>query len=826
MKKKKNTPPQAESSGKKAKKTRPDNSKPATTGSGLSRYLITALAISLIAIGAGSFALGWLQFERHQAQAEERVSASLASQNAALLTAVIQQAEDAARNIAAYPETSAALLEPTGLVARTLQAAHADLTIHFIARGQGALPESLSFTARELINKAQSESDKTHSALTPGNNNAPAQLFAASQSRAQGTVLIQQDLKNFQALLARLTPDQAHLEISQSSGRPLFALGQPNDGIVASRNVTAGWVAKASLPRGSMDSSLFSLFAIICSGIAALVALAIVFSFSAAGRGLKKDAALLTHLSEDLAGHAQATPRGKFSFPVLEQVTSGLFKLAAKKGGVGAPATRTAADAADGLGFAVTEEDQATLIGDDEQIKRLLPESVFREYDIRGIVGETITEESFEWIGRAIGTEALEAGQTSIIVGRDGRNHSPQMAAALIRGITASGRDVIDIGPVPTPLTYYGGKVLDTQSSVSVTGSHNPSSHNGLKIVINGTSLSGERIRALRERILRGNLSSGSGKVFQQDISDRYIKEIVDDIVLARPMKVVLDCGNGIAGPTVTRLFKQLGCDVLPLFADVDGNFPNHHPDTSKPENYRQLIQAVQDSKADLGIAFDGDGDRLGVVTPKGEIIWADRLMMLYARDLLSRSPGADIIFDIKCSRELARTISQLGGRPLMWKTGHSLIKAKLKETGAPLAGEMSGHIFFADRWHGFDDGAYSAARLLEILSLETGDADDVFSHLKTGLVTPEINIPSTDHGKFGVIEKLQALAADFGGTPSTIDGLRVDFEDGWGLVRASNTTAVLVARFEGRDQAALERITQLFKQQLQAVDPSLKLPF
>ncbi|MEE4249116.1 MAG: phosphomannomutase/phosphoglucomutase [Alcanivoracaceae bacterium] len=455
-----------------------------------------------------------------------------------------------------------------------------------------------------------------------------------------------------------------------------------------------------------------------------------------------------------------------------------------------------------------------------------LPESIFREYDIRGIVGDTLTAETVELLGRAIGTEALQAGQQTVVVGRDGRLHSPELAQALIRGLTQSGRDVIDIGAAPTPVLYYATHVLDSRSGISLTGSHNPANHNGLKIVIDGVTLTGDRIRGLRERIARGELASGEGKVRQQDIRDRYVDEIARDIVLARPMKVAVDCGNGIAGPVAEQLLAALGCEIVPLNMEVDGNFPAHHPDTSKPENYRELIAAVKDQGCDLGIAFDGDGDRLGVVTPKGEIIWPDRLMMLYARDLLSRSPGADIIFDIKCSRELARVISSNGGRPLMWRTGHSLIKAKLKETGAPLAGEMSGHIFFADRWHGFDDGAYAAARLLEILSLESGDADLVFSQLKTGMTTPEINIPSTDKEKFAVVDKLKSKAEAFGGSASTIDGLRVDFEDGWGLVRASNTTAVLVARFEGRDEAALKRISKLFHDQLLAIDPSLKLSF
>ncbi|MCB1837338.1 MAG: phosphomannomutase/phosphoglucomutase [Alcanivoracaceae bacterium] len=550
----------------------------------------------------------------------------------------------------------------------------------------------------------------------------------------------------------------------------------------------------------------------------------------AINRGLRKDSALLVHLAQDLASNPTAKPREKFTFNVLELATGSLRKLAGRApagAGRGAPARARVGD----IDAVLQDDDHDLLVVDDRDTSAAagveLPPEIFRAYDIRGVVGKNLTKENVELIGRAIGTEALAAGQQTVIVARDGRLSGPDLSRALIAGIIASGRNVIDLGMVPTPVLYYATKVLGAQSGVCLTGSHNPPNENGLKIVINNETLHGERIQALRERVARGDLSSGKGTVQEQEVASRYLNEIVNDIVLARPMKVAIDTANGVTGKLAPELLRQLGCEVVELFTDIDGNFPNHSPDTSKPDNYKALIEAVQSQQAEIGIALDGDGDRIGVVTPKGEIIWADRLMMLFARDLLNRTPGADIIFDVKCSRELAKLISQHGGRPLMWKTGHSLIKAKLKETGAPLAGEMSGHIFFNDRWHGFDDGMYSMTRLLEILSLESADADAVFAGLKTGVATPEISIPVTDQSKFPLIEKLQAKAGEFSdGSAVTIDGLRVDFEDGWGLVRASNTGPTLVARFEGTNDAALTRIKDQFKQQLLAINPQLRLPF
>ncbi|MCG8438188.1 MAG: phosphomannomutase/phosphoglucomutase [Pseudomonadales bacterium] len=456
-----------------------------------------------------------------------------------------------------------------------------------------------------------------------------------------------------------------------------------------------------------------------------------------------------------------------------------------------------------------------------------MPEEIFRAYDIRGVAGVTLTAQAAYLLGRAIGTEASDAGQQTVLVARDGRLSSPELTRSLIKGLLEAGRDVIDLGLVPSPVLYYATEVLETQTGIMVTGSHNPPSHNGMKIVINGETLFGDRIQAIKERIRSGDFSEGRGKEEQRDITDRYLNDVVNDIVLARPLKIAIDCGNGATGELAPRLFTQLGCEVTPLYTDIDGNFPNHAPDPGNPDNLQDLVRIVQQEQLDLGLAFDGDGDRVAVVTNRGEIIWPDRLLMLFARDLLGRTPGADILFDVKCSRALPAIIRKSGGRPMMYKTGHSLIKAKMKETGAPLAGEISGHIFFADRWFGCDDGMYAGCRLLEILSLLDDSASQVFAGLKTGITTPALYIEVSEDNKFKLVDALSARAEQFaGGRPTTIDGLRVDFPDGWGLVRASNTTASLVARFEGRDEEALQRVKTQFRNHLKAVDDSLDVPF
>ena len=454
------------------------------------------------------------------------------------------------------------------------------------------------------------------------------------------------------------------------------------------------------------------------------------------------------------------------------------------------------------------------------------PDSIFRAYDIRGVVPTTLTAETAYWVGRAIGSQSLAQGEPNVSVGRDGRLSGPELVERLIQGVADSGCHVSDVGLVPTPALYYAANVLEGKSGVMLTGSHNPSNYNGFKIVIAGDTLANEQIQALHTRLKTNDLTSGEGSITQVDILPRYYEEITRDIKLAKRLKVVVDCGNGAAGVIAPQLIEALNCEVIPLFCEVDGNFPNHHPDPGKPENLVDLIAKVKETGADLGLAFDGDGDRVGVVTNTGTMVFPDRLLMLFAQDVLTRNPAAEIIFDVKCTRLLTPLIKEYGGRPLMWKTGHSLIKKKMKETGALLAGEMSGHIFFKERWFGFDDGIYSAARLLEVLSKQSMSAEELFETFPNDISTPEINIDVTDESKFSIISALHDAQWGEAAELTTIDGVRVDYPHGWGLVRASNTTPVLVLRFEADTEAELQRIKDVFHAQLKRVAPDLQLPF
>jgi phosphomannomutase/phosphoglucomutase len=454
------------------------------------------------------------------------------------------------------------------------------------------------------------------------------------------------------------------------------------------------------------------------------------------------------------------------------------------------------------------------------------PAEIFKAYDIRGIVGKTLTAAVVERIGRAIGSEARERGRSAVVIGRDGRHSGPELSAAVAAGLRASGVDVTDVGQVATPLLYFATHHLGTQSGVMVTGSHNPPEYNGLKVVVDGETLAGAAIQELRNRIEQGKLARGAGTMRTQDVREDYLRRITSDIKLARPMRLVVDCGNGVAGATAPELYRRLGCEVAELYCEVDGSFPNHHPDPSRPENLADVQRALAQGRGELGFAFDGDGDRLGVVTRSGRIIYPDRQLMLFAADVLKRHPGAEVIFDVKSTRHLFQWIRNHGGRPVLWKTGHSFIKQKLKETGAPLAGEMSGHIFFKDRWYGFDDALYAGARLLEILSRER-DPGAVLEGLPDAVSTPELHLKLAEGENYALMEKLKA-SARFDGAREvvTIDGLRVEYADGFGLARPSNTTPVIVLRFEADDEPALRRIQEDFRRAIVAVKPGARLPF
>ena len=454
---------------------------------------------------------------------------------------------------------------------------------------------------------------------------------------------------------------------------------------------------------------------------------------------------------------------------------------------------------------------------------------IFRAYDVRGVVGKSLTKEVARLLGQAIGTVMHEKGLPEIVVGRDGRLSGPELASALCDGLREAGIDVIELGAVPTPVVYYAAYRFNTGCGVAVTGSHNPPDYNGFKIVVGGETLSEGAIQDLYQRIVGNQLErGGKGNLRHVDVIPDYIDRITSDVQAERRLKVVIDSGNGIAGAVAPQVLEGIGCEVIPLYCDVDGTFPNHHPDPSDPHNLEDLIFAVKQTGADLGIAFDGDGDRLGVVTRDGEIIFPDRTLMLFARDVLSRQPGATVIYDVKCTGHLKGVILDAGGSPLMWRSGHSLIKAKMRDTGAELAGEMSGHFFFKERWYGFDDGIYAGARLMEILAgdLEERTPEELFATCPKGVSTPELKIEMAEGEHYRFVEAFRQKATFGDATLTTIDGVRADWSDGWGLVRASNTTPTLVLRFDADNEAALARIKKVFRAQLLAIDPSLKLPF
>ncbi len=570
---------------------------------------------------------------------------------------------------------------------------------------------------------------------------------------------------------------------------------------------------------------------------------------------LSKNLTLLGHYLENLiAGKIQEEPL--FAFPQIQHILAGLVALRPRSSSeiefihsnfsVGEEQKDKTSEAKnsltnpmfqndDILDIDMSDDDQDLLgLGDDVAEEREdLPSTlshpahvdrIFRAYDIRGIVDTQLTESYVFLIGKAIGSEALEQQQSSIIVGSDARNSSPIVSSKLIQGILSTGCNVINIGVVPSPVLYYATHTLETQSGVIVTASHNAAEYNGFKIIINGKPLFDKAISAIKTRIDSENFHFGQGSHTETNVVPAYIDRICSDVALADSVKIVIDCGNGVAGNIAPQLFQELGCEVIPLYCELDGNFPNHAPDPSVLSNLNDLINRVLSEKADLGIALDGDGDRIGVVSAKGKIIMPDRLLMLFAKDIVSRNPGTDVLFDVKCTRRLNSIISTYGGRPVMWKTGHSFMKEKMAETGALLGGELSGHIFFKERWYGFDDGLYAAARLLEILTIRDQDIDSVFEAFPDDVSTPEIIVAVPDEKKFEIVAAL-IEEGDFGqGKLTTIDGVRIDFADGWGLVRASNTNPAITMRFEAETQQALDRIRGIINSQLLKIDATLAL--
>ncbi|WP_281502312.1 phosphomannomutase/phosphoglucomutase [Alcanivorax sp. S6407] len=781
------------------------------------KQLLPLMLTGMIAV-AGSIATlyTWLNSSELQDQQQGQatmVAGALAQQVNGYLSDTRQQLD----LLSQRPDVERAL--SSGDVASFNATPHlwlSDATLTLLPRRNSDI-DKLSYTAQELIKQ-----------IRLGNQPAPVMIagqppelvIARAAKNDNGVLLLKRSLASLSTLIQASVPAGTQVVIKHG-GTVIFTSAQQASGATAT--ASAGKVSvEFTLPPTSSGLTMLAGAALGLSLLALLAVTLVVNRLLV--RAVSQDAAELIRYSEELARQPGVTARNQFHFGLFRSVTDAQSKTADKLRSSNTQVA-TKAKASEAVEIEHNDDDGILLV--DNSKGESLPDEIFRAYDIRGVAGVTLTAQSAYLLGRAIGTEASEAGQQTVLVARDGRLSSPELSRSLIKGLIESGRNVINLGLVPSPVLYYATEVLETQSGVMITGSHNPPTHNGLKIVINGETLYGDRIQAIKARIAKSDFNEGQGSEQELDIADRYLTDVANDIVLARPLKIGIDCGNGAAGDLAPKLFTQLGCEVSALYTQIDGNFPNHAPDPGNPDNLADLIRLVDNEKLDLGLAFDGDGDRVAVVTNRGEIIWPDRLMMLFARDVLSRSPGADILFDVKCTRALPAVIRKSGGRPLMYKTGHSLIKAKMKEVSAPLAGEISGHIFFADRWFGCDDGIYAGARLLEILALLDDPASQVFGELKTGITTPALYIDVDEDRKFDLVEALIARADQFtGGRPTTIDGLRVDYPDGWGLVRASNTTASLVARFEGRDEEALQRMKTLFRNQLKAVDESIQVPF
>lgn len=705
----------------------------------------------------------------------------------------------------------------------------------------------ISYAALDMLRHSETKDTpppvEVHMSGTPQQHvNLVRRILDPAGRRIVGHLMVSYSLQQLQGALIGRQVD-GYLELQQVAAGSLVLASQgaaefKTPQLDGEAPVTGSlWRVAYWAPVSARAADAPLSLAALAAGLAALLFAVLVWLvFRSVGSALREDQATLLTIVKDMRAG-----RVRKAYPNRLAELHDTIELMARTAATG-PVPPTAApgsaqpsseqqpaasrDAVDEVDADLLFDDGALDISRVEILEGRLDPSIFRAYDIRGVVGETLSTEAAYEIGRAIGSEAYYRGEQTLVVGRDGRISGPELSEALIRGLTATGRDVKDIGEVPTPVLYFAAQQLDANSGVMVTGSHNPSDYNGFKIVLGGETLANDAIQGLRRRIESGDLLTGEGSVEQLEAVPDYIERVRADVQLARPAKVVIDCGNGVAGKVAPQLLQALGCDVIELYCDVDGNFPNHHPDPSKTENLSDLIQAVQQHGADVGVAFDGDGDRVGIVGSQGEILWPDRLLMLLAMDVLSRQPGALVIYDVKCSRQVADVVAQYGGEPLMCATGHSLIKAKMKETGALLAGEMSGHIFFKERWFGFDDGLYTAARLLEILANDQRSSSEIFAALPDSINTPELNVPMAEGEPARFMETLLDAAQFENASVITIDGMRVEFDDGWGLVRASNTTPCLVLRFEARDELALSRIQDEFRRVMLQADPSLSLPF
>ncbi len=854
---------------KRFKRTAKDASSPAGQPPGIGRQTAKALLPGLPAVIGGVLLAGallWLGlFSSMQQQQQQQLAQAWGGAQAATLQQAVRQLAADTSAAARNPELLQALQshdsQQVRAAERNLRYWDGVIDAHLNARGEAVQDMGrdapMNFAALDMLRRVENGQTPAAEAYKIGQRwlvYSAAPLRQGDDQPAQGTLLLAVELNRLLATLPPLPGDAGQLQLIQqfgnTAGQLLTQRGQAQGEAQRLDSGNPNWQLSFT-PGPRLTAAAFSP---MLPGLATLLALAgallgLYLVYRGQQQRLHRDALQLEQLVKELSA-GKAVKAFSLSLPALDSLAKTLARLSRHTSKITeAPNSAGSASPAavpnqtpglidplfqdtDILDIDILDEDQDLLGLEQNPVMNNLnsapkvPADIFRAYDIRGVVGSSLTAQTAYWIGRAIGSQSLAQGEPNIAVGRDGRLSGPELVGQLIQGLLDCGCNVSDVGMVPTPVVYYAGHILAGKSAVMLTGSHNPPDYNGFKIVIAGDTLANEQIQALKTRIDTNDLVSGVGTVEQVDVLERYFNHIRDDIATAKPLKVVVDCGNGAAGVIAPQLIEALGCTVIPLFCEVDGTFPNHHPDPGKPENLVDLIAKVKEEQADLGLAFDGDGDRVGVVTNKGTIIYPDRLLMLFAKDVVSRNPGADIIFDVKCTRRLTPLISGYGGRPVMWKTGHSLIKKKMKETGALLAGEMSGHIFFKERWFGFDDGVYSAARLLEILSQDKRDAEQVFAAFPCDISTPEINILVTEQSKFSIIDSLQRDGHWGEANLTTLDGVRVDYPKGWGLVRASNTTPMLVLRFEADSEEELERIKEVFRAQLYSAAPDITLPF
>ncbi|OZG74942.1 phosphomannomutase [Hahella sp. CCB-MM4] len=871
--KKKESKPGSQGSDKTAAKNKPqDSMKPPST------YVALAAVLGAVSVLVASLILYSTTIIPAQISLEKERNSAALKASSAVFGQKLQQIQGMVKHYAenTSPESLLTAENMGGLEQRAMGAMPGAMRVVVSATGRAnrdnRKPLPVSFASLDLIRSVE-QSGKGRLEAFVLDNHWYIQVVMpvmGNDKTVAGTTLVMFDAKSLEPDWKSMPEGGVQL-LQTVSGTPqvVISRGQQTTDSLTQGTSLANWKVAYSPAVGSealLDLMMYWIVTAVGAIIgAAFAAMAVVIFL----KSLRKDVGMVVgYVVACVQGEKPARPRIKLdilhSMVVLVEQARKSQKppaSAPKKSEAAKPAAKSAKPKVDTPVPAQASEELADaeplfqgdsldidMLGDDEDLLGLndddlniggdddigvsetamvdVDAEIFRAYDIRGVVNQNLTPQVMLEIGRAYGSEAVQRGVDRVCVGYDGRDSSPALSQALIKGIISTGVEVINVGMVPTPVLYFAAHHFNTGSGAMVTGSHNPANYNGIKMMLAGDTLAQDDIQGLMRRIRTQNYAKGQGGVSEADIKQEYVDAIVGDIAVAAPLKVVVDAGNGVAGDIAPRLVEELGCDVVPLYCDVDGQFPNHHPDPGKPANLQDLISKVKEVGADIGIAFDGDGDRIGVVTGQGKIIWPDRLLMLFAKDVVSRNPGADVIFDVKCSRRLNGLISSVGGRPVMWKTGHSLIKAKMKETGALLAGEMSGHIFFKERWLGFDDGLYSMARLLEILGIDDRGADEMFEEFPEDISTPELNVEVGEAAKFRIMEQLIQRANWGDANVSGIDGVRVEYSDGWGLCRASNTSPVLVLRFEAETEDALERIQETFKRQLLAIDPALNLPF